>query len=135
MKVVILVIVVIIVVGLMVYAVRSMVKDFKENLKSRRLFETTFQIVLVYTVATYLVALFFKEFNFLEQVGSVDAWIGFAGAGMGGLITMLALYFTLKNSEEANKNNQIASLKPYVVCRIMNLDEENRIKIKDYIDS
>lgn len=121
---------------IIMFALRVMIKSFKEHLKSGRIFVTALLIVLLSTAATYFIALFFKKFDIVEQVGSADAWISFAGAGMSGIITMLALYFTLKSNEETNKANQMASLRPYIVCNITNLDKEkNKIIIENYIDN
>lgn len=126
----------VITITLLAYAVYLLVKDFRANLKSNKLLATTIFVVLFSVVGTYIVALFFKRFEIIEQVGSVDAWIGFAGAGMGGFITMLALYYTLKQNQEMNQVNRITSLKPYVSCSITNLDDEGpKILLNDYIDN
>lgn len=120
---------------ILAFAVHLIIKDFKENLKSKRLFETTLFIVLAFTIVTYSVALFFKKIDVAEQVGSAEAWIGFAGAGMGGFVTMLALYFTLKSNEETDRKNQVEALKPCVVCHILNLNtEKTEIIIEDFYD-
>ena len=126
----------VITITLLAYAVYLLVKDFRANLKSNKLLATTIFVVLVSVVGTYVVALFFKRFEIIEQVGSVDAWIGFAGAGMSGFITMLALYYTLKQNQEMNQANRITSLKPHVSCSITNLDDEgHKILLSDYIDN
>lgn len=135
-SIIILVLACIFVVIVLIYAIYLLIKDFNANLKSNRLLSTTIFVVLFSVLGTYLTALLFKRFDIIEQVGSADAWIGFAGAGMGGLITMLALYFTLKQNQEMNRNSQILSLKPYVACNITNLDnDERKILIKNYIEN
>ena len=124
----------VITITLLAYAVYLLVKDFRANLKSNKLLATTIFVVLFSVVGTYIVALFFKRFEIIEQVGSVDAWIGFAGAGMGGFITMLALYYTLKQNQEMSTSNRITMLKPYVSCSITNLDDKGpKILLSDYI--
>lgn len=111
-----------------------LIKDFNKNLKSKKLFETTLFVIFVFLFAASTFALIAKEFPVVATVGSVDAWIGFAGSAMGGCITMLALYFTLKNSEERIQKSQIAALKPCIVCHITNLNpEKTEILIDDYI--
>lgn len=126
----------VITITLLAYAVYLLVNDFRANLKSNKLLATTIFVVLFSVVGTYIVALFFKRFEIIEQVGSVDAWIGFAGAGMGGFITMLALYYTLKQNQEMNQANRITSLRPYVSCSITNLDDEGlKIVLSDYIEN
>lgn len=121
---------------LMLILVNTVSGHFNWLLNSNRVIGAAFFTVVICLCLTYACALFFQKCKIIEPVGSVDAWIGFAGAGMGGIITMLALYFTLKNGEEKSYQTQIISLKPYVVCSITNLDkEENKIMIEDCINS
>ena len=120
---------------LIIIAVYLLIKDFKANLKSNRVLLTTLFVIIFSLVGTYSFALFFKNFKIVDQVGSADAWIGFAGAAMGGLITMLALYFTLKQNQEMMQKQHATSLKPYVSCHIVNLDkEEMKVRIDNYIE-
>lgn len=120
---------------LIIIAIYLLIKDFKANLKSNRLLLTTLFVIVFSLVGTYSFALFFKNFKIVNQVGSADAWIGFAGAAMGGLITMLALYFTLKQNQEMMQKQHATSLKPYVSCHIVNLDkEEMKVQIDNYIE-
>lgn len=84
------------VIALLIYAVILLIQQFKSDLKAGKLAATTAFVILFSLVGTYSIALFFKEVPIIEQVGSADAWIGFAGAGMSGIITMLVfgmLYF------------------------------------------
>lgn len=106
-------------VALMVYAIVLVIKQFQSDLKAGKLAVTTVTVILASVVGTYLIALFFKNVDIIEQVGSADAWIGFAGAGMGGVITMLVLYFTLKPSIKANELSE----------KLMNM-EEARYKLE-----
>ena len=106
-------------VALMVYAIVLMIKQFQSDLKSGKLAITTATVIIASVVGTYLIALFFKNVDIIEQVGSADAWIGFAGAGMGGVITMLVLYFTLQPSIKANELSE----------KLMNM-EEARYKLE-----
>ena len=91
------------VIALLIYAIVLLIKQFKSDLKAGKLAATTACIILFSLVGTYLISLFFKNVPIVEQVGSADAWIGFAGAGMSGIIAMLVLYFTLKPSIKANQ--------------------------------
>lgn len=100
---IILILTAVVVVTLMIYAIILLIKQFKSDLKAGRIAATTATVLLVSLVSTYLIALFFKRYDVIEQVGSADAWIGFAGAGMGGIITMLVLYFTLRPTIKANE--------------------------------
>ena len=85
--------------------------------KIRSLFFWSGLVIIISTIITYSLALIFKKFDILEKVGSADAWIGFAGSAMGGIITMLVLYFTLKSNDENNRKVYNATLKPYLICK------------------
>ena len=76
---IVLILTAIVVVTLMIYAIILLIKQFKSDLKAGRIAATTATVLLVSLVGTYLIALFFKRYDVLEQVGSADAWIGFAG--------------------------------------------------------
>lgn len=116
-------------------AINSMIKDFMENLKSKRLFLTTLFIIMASLMSTYVVAWIMKTYGIVPQVGSADAWIGFAGSAMGGFITMLALYFTLAQNQEMARKQHAAALKPYVSCYITNLDkEEMKLQIDNCVE-
>lgn len=129
----------IIIIALLGYAVWLLVKEFQERIKANRIFSATIFVIIVALFATYFTALFCKSlklWGIVEQVGSADAWIGFSGSCLGGVITMLALYFTLKDNRENSRQDQINSIRPYLSCRIVNTDEEQQeILIKDYIDN
>ena len=113
-------------VALLLCAVVLLMRKSLSNNKSLGLSVATVSVIAVSLAATYVTALICKKYGIIEKVGSADAWIGFAGAGMGGLITMLALYFTLKQNTEMNKKIRTLSMRPYVVCSITNLDGEGR---------
>ena len=118
-----------------IFAIRLMIKEFMDDLKSNRVFPTALSIIMWSLGVTYVLAWIFKNCDIVEQVGSVDAWIGFAGSAMGGLITMLALYFTLMQNQEMAQKQHATLLKPYVSCYILNLDEkEMKLQIDEYIE-
>ncbi len=98
-----LIVITVITIAILIYAIVLLIKQFQSDLKAGKLAVTTATVIFFSVVATYLIGLFFKNIDVIEQVGSVDAWIGFAGAGMSGVITMLALYFTLEHSIKANQ--------------------------------
>lgn len=135
MKELILVILVIVLTVGIVYIIQDIYKQFVENLNAKRLFLTAIMIIIASLIGTYIIACIFKNFDIIVPVGSADAWIGFAGSAMGGLITMLALYFTLTQNQEMAQKQHIASLKPYVSCDIVNLSkEEMKIQMDSYIE-
>lgn len=133
-------IILIIIAGLvpLMAAIVLLSKEFALYIKRKNILMATIFIIYFSLVGTYLIALFFKNVDnsFVKQVGSADAWIGFAGSALGGLITMLALYFTLKHTEEQNYKAHINSIRPYVSCNITNLDDEqHKLKLKKYINN
>ena len=110
---------VVVILALLIYAIIFLIQQFKSDLKDGRIATTTAFVILFSLIGTYLLALIFKKFNIVEQVGSADAWIGFASVGMSNVITMLVLYFTLKPSIKANELSE----------RILTM-EENRYKLE-----
>lgn len=122
-----LLVLVIISIALLVFIVLAIMKTWDKWLKKRNIFMTTVLSILTPLFITYLVAascrLIIPSYF---KVGSVDAWIGFAGAIFGGSITMLALYFTLKHNEDINKASQASQIKPYISCDITNYDANKR---------
>lgn len=118
-----------------ILAIQKVYNQFVENLNAKNLSVTVSMIITGSLIVTYVIACFCKNTDAIPQVGSADAWIGFAGSAMGGLITMLALYFTLKQNQEMAQKQHIALLKPYVSCYIVNLDEEEmKIQMHNYIE-
>lgn len=99
----VLILIIVVAVSLMISAMVLFAKQFQADLKAGRIAITTVIVIVSSAVGTYLIALFFKNVDIIEQVGSANAWIGFAGSAMGGVITMLVLYFTLKSSVKANE--------------------------------
>ena len=95
--------IIIVIVATMFFVLVRFFRQFQSDLKAENLALTTVTVILSCVIGTYFIALFFKKIDTIEQVGSADAWIGFAGAGMSGVITMLVLYFTLKPSIKANE--------------------------------
>lgn len=77
-------------------------------------------ILVLSPTITYLIALFFSKFHLIKQIGLVDTWISFAGSIIGGAITMIALIFTVKEQQKANKINAEIQSRPYVFCQINN---------------
>lgn len=75
-------------------------------------------ILILSPTITYLIALFFSKFHLIKQIGFVDTWISFSGSIIGGAITMVALIFTVKEQQKANKINAEIQSRPYVFCQI-----------------
>lgn len=48
--------------------------------------------------------------------GEKGDWIGFAGALIGGALTLIAIIFTFQFEKEKNEKESITKLRPYVVC-------------------
>lgn len=100
-----------------------------------RILAVTLLIIVLAPAATYGTALLCRKTSLLPHVGSADAWIAFAGALAGGAITMIALYFTIRQAQKsAARQNELAT-RPYLFCAFENYDaEEKKLKIEHYID-
>ncbi len=99
-------------------------------------FETIgFWIFFVFIVApltVYTIILFFKShLTFLPEVGNVSDWVGFSGSVLGGSITMMAVYLTLKSNRKNNDRRLSAELTPIIRCVLIDPDisEKNPIKV------
>lgn len=107
----------VIVIILLFYGIKLLIKDLQSHAHANRILYVTILVIMFALCTTYCIAIFckhIKPFDVIEQVGSVDAWIGFAGSSLGGFITMLALYFTLKDSDEKMKKQINSNDMPYV---------------------
>ncbi len=92
-------------------------------------------IIIFSPVLTYLIAAFFKTHDIIPAVGSVDSWINFSGAIIGGSITMIALFFTIKYEQDAVKEQNYLAMKPYIFCGFLNYDpESNELLIENCIN-
>lgn len=128
-NVLILVLMCLIVLILSVLGLRMLVKEFKEQLNAMRVLRVTALVVILSPIITYGIldlCRILKKFQLVEAIGSADAWIGFAGSIIGGSITMLALYLTFRHERDVGRQQYIDSIKPYISCRIVNYDEDER---------
>ena len=123
---------------LFLFAIRELIKEFLRYVNSNKILASTVFVIAFGILTTYFTALLCKDVRELGivQVGSADAWIGFAGSCLGGFMTMLAVYFTLIDNRKNNNEEKINSIKPYLSCRIVNLDDEQQeILVENYIES
>ena len=80
-----------------------------------RIWRVTLVIVIAFTVITYSATAFAKYIVLVEfYIGSIDAWIGFAGSILGGTITMLALIFTINHEISIRREEKRVHLLPYI---------------------
>lgn len=63
---------------------------------------------------------------------SIDGYFSYLGAVLGAFVTLLVLYFTLKNEKENIKEQRNLNIKPYLYCDLLNYDKD---KWKIYIDN
>jgi len=119
------------------FVVKEMTKDVVELLNSGKILRITVLVLIMSPVATYLIARFFRDMRDLysmQQIGSADAWIGFAGSIIGGAVTLVALYLTLMHDENTRKKDHIKAIRPMVANYITNYDEKSgEIVLTDYI--
>lgn len=90
---------------------------------SKKVLIITGVLIFLFPAVTYLLALFFREYDILPQVGSVDTWISFAGTIFGGSLTMTALYFTLRYEQDLRENIRQESFRPYIFCEFNDYNE------------
>ncbi|MBQ3252185.1 MAG: hypothetical protein IJB02_02965 [Oscillospiraceae bacterium] len=112
-----------------IWAVCMAVKDFKEQLNAMKVLRVTALVVILSPIITYAIldlSRMLKKYQFVEAIGSADAWIGFAGSIIGGSITMIALYLTFRHERDVGRQHYIESIKPYISCRVANYDEDDR---------
>ena len=70
---------------------------------------------IIYLLVLFIDKVLLNKFNWLIVEGTKDSWISFAGSIIGGFITMLVLYFTVKQSNMENENNNIKSVRPFIL--------------------
>lgn len=91
-------------------------------MSSKRVLITTILILLLSAPLVYSILLLIDKVllcnsnNFIIE-GSKDAWIGFAGTIIGGLITMLALYFTIQDENSKRKKEKAKTIRPFIICK------------------
>lgn len=71
----------------------------------------------VYGILLFVDKIILCNYTNIIVEGSKDAWIGFAGSIIGGLITMLALYFTISNENEKRESEKSKIIRPFIICK------------------
>ncbi len=79
--------------------------------------------MLLSTIITYLIALFFKYNNIVPKIGDIHDWITFSGSILGGSITMIALFFTMLQDRKSIKEEHKLSIRPILFCQIRNKEK------------
>ena len=98
------------------------------------LFITT--LILIFSApVTYLVILFIDKiilphFSFIVVEGSKDAWINFFGTLISGMTTLLALIFTIKYENKKQIDEEIKSIRPYIIITPI-LDDDYEGELDD----
>lgn len=90
-------------------------------------------ILIASPASTYLIAKCFKNQAVISPIGSVDTWISFAGSIIGGSITMIALYFTIKQEHIMIKKNTELSVMPSIYCELQNNIISNNTNDKELV--
>ena len=88
----------------------------------KKIFLITTIILFLAAPITYLIILFIDKiilpnFSFIVVEGSKDAWINFFGTLISGITTLLALIFTIKYENKKQINDEIKSIRPYIVSK------------------
>ena len=71
---------------------------------------------VVYLILVFVDKILLSKLDFIIVEGTKDAWIGFAGSIIGGLVTMLALYFTIKHENDREEISQSKSVRPFIIA-------------------
>lgn len=84
---------------------RSITKSDKDT---ERFFLVSIVVISGFLIFTYIALLYIKDVFTppLITVGSVDAWIGFAGSILGAVITVYAISFTIGNERKIRIENE-----------------------------
>ncbi len=79
-------------------------------------YEISYMILIFLSFAPLLTYIVCKSFQIPknEIVGTVDAWIGFAGSIIGGAITLLTLYATLLHQRNSSNRSQYYECLPVI---------------------
>lgn len=70
---------------------------------------------IVYLLILFIDKVLLANCDWVIVEGTKDSWINFAGSIIGGLITMLVLYFTLVHANKEREEDKIKSVRPFVV--------------------
>lgn len=111
------------------YAAYLTIKELKTQIDSKKVLRITFLWAILSPMIAYLFVScgrLCKVLGIIDVIGSSDAWIGFAGSIIGGVITMVALHITITHEREMREHDHIETIKPYISCRISNYDPEER---------
>jgi Phosphotransferase system, mannitol-specific IIBC component len=87
-------------------------------------------IILASPLLTYLLCLLIKTtglYKIVPTIGSVDTWISFAGSIIGGSITMLALYFTIRHDNNIKKQDEIIQIRPCLIGDLIYQSKEEKV--------
>ena len=95
----------------------------------------TLAIVFLSPMATYLIVAYARNQDVITPIGSSDTWISFAGSIVGGSITMIALYFTIKQERVAIKKTVELSIMPTIYCELKNGVMSNNTNCKELVVS
>lgn len=82
-------------------------------MKGKKIWLITIFLVVFIVILSLAICFFIKCGYVL--IGSIDAWIGFAGSILGGFITMFALFLTFKHERAVAEANNALSIRPCVI--------------------
>lgn len=77
----------------------------------KNIISTTILILIISAPVTYAISYYIKTFVVpkypdIVLIGDESAWIGFAGSIVGGILTMLAVYFTIQNENNLRRDER-----------------------------
>lgn len=107
-------------------------KDTKNDIFYRNIFIATTTLAIASFPFSYGILEFGRQLSLIDgiQVGSADGWLAFIGSIVGGMITMLAVIFTITNEKnirrEDARNNSINQAILSTPVIVINLDENTK---------
>lgn len=68
-------------------------------------------LILIFPISLYIILTTPSQIGFIYR-GDVGAWIGYYAAILGGALTLLGVYATIKNQEKTNREEKAVQFKP-----------------------
>lgn len=102
----------------------------KEDLLFRNIIIITTGFVLLSFPITYAILFLGRNLSSINniKIGTADGWLSFIGSILGGIITMLALFFTLQSEQTKRTEEKGIKSLPYLKAKSITSNEELREK-------
>lgn len=102
-------------------------KNIKKNMNVTKKLKI-YAIFAIYILLPILINCFLYMYVIVTKsklnLLSIDGYFSYLGAVLGGFVTLLVLYFTIKNEKENIKEERKLNIKPYLYCDLLNYDKD-----------